>query len=736
MQYHRLRTGLSGPHWRAVVAVPLVLAVLLPLWWMAGRVYEGQLLLEKRAQVNSDLTTYAYALTEEFHERYAVLAGLRAFALTSVLTGAPEAGFSLWAAEAFPAMQDLRAIWIAPGGVVCCVYPLAGNEDLLGRNVIEDDRPGVREDIEGAIQSRHATLSDQYDQGMGSPDWIAWMAVHRDDDVWGLVGMRLDPTEILGIMGLRESSHWLQLALRDDAGEIIYGSQAVFEGNPVVLVLDRPEAGWELAAVPKEGWTPSVRGQLQVFETGGLVIVVLLVSLAYLNAAQYGRLARAVKQGTQEVARINQELREDIARREEVEAEHERLLEELEQRVAERTHHLKTLYDVTAVANASLDLHEILERSLDRIVAAVDSASGLIHLFDPCEGRLRLAACRNTPYEPCSQIDPSAKNGKYNGSYCWICGSNERLAVANTATDAAAGVAFRRLGALAYVGTPIWSKGQLTGMLCLFRQLDRPFSAEEEALLVAISEQLGVAVENARLFDAAQNAATLEERQRLAHELHDSVAQLIYSDVLLAEAARGVLACGDLAAAEKYLARTGETAQQALKEMRLLCFELRPSGLAQEGLVVALQRRLDAVEKRAGLAAELLVDGAIDLPPSVQVGLYRVACEALNNALKYAAATSVTIELRARGDLVEMMVSDDGRGFDPSNTAHRGGLGLMTMHERVRGLRGSLAIDSTPGIGTIVQVKVPLGQDSSFSQSSHWRDGLGEVSALWKPFTS
>lgn len=260
----------------------------------------------------------------------------------------------------------------------------------------------------------------------------------------------------------------------------------------------------------------------------------------------------------------------------------------------------------------------------------------------------------------------------------------------------------------------------------MFRDSNRQFSSEEEALLVAISEQLSVAVENARLLGAAQDAATLEERKRLARELHDSVSQLIYGDMLMAAAGREMVACRDLARADHYLAKIRETAQQALKEMRLLLFELRPSGLPHEGLVDALQRRLDAVERRGGVAVQLLVDGPIDLPPPVEEELQRIAQEALNNALKHAAATSITIELRASGSLVEMKVSDDGRGFCPS-AYQRGGLGLTTMRERAERLGGALVVESPTSGGTVVHVRVELGTNPSDEMSNRiwWSDLSG-----------
>lgn len=206
----------------------------------------------------------------------------------------------------------------------------------------------------------------------------------------------------------------------------------------------------------------------------------------------------------------------------------------------------------------------------------------------------------------------------------------------------------------------------------------------------------------------AQTRAALEERQRLARELHDSVTQSLYSLTLLAEAGRRTAAAGDLAKATGVIARLGETAQQALKEMRLLVFELRPLALETEGLVDALRQRLEAVEKRAGLQATLHAEALPDLPAPVEHGLYRIAQEALNNALKHAGAAAVTVRLRAAAGQVELEVADDGRGFEPAAVRGGGGLGLVSIHERAAALGGAVQIRSAPGAGTRVQVNVPL----------------------------
>lgn len=206
----------------------------------------------------------------------------------------------------------------------------------------------------------------------------------------------------------------------------------------------------------------------------------------------------------------------------------------------------------------------------------------------------------------------------------------------------------------------------------------------------------------------AQARAALEERQRLARELHDSVTQSLYSLTLLAEAGRRAAGAGDLDRVAGFLARLGEVAQQALKEMRLLVFELRPLVLETEGLVGALQHRLDAVEKRAGLRTQLVAETVPALPAALEHGLYRIAQEALNNALKHSGATAVTVAVRAAAAQIELEITDNGRGFDPAAVPDQGGLGLVSIHERAEALGGRVDLTAQPGAGTRLVVRAPL----------------------------
>jgi signal transduction histidine kinase/ligand-binding sensor domain-containing protein len=222
----------------------------------------------------------------------------------------------------------------------------------------------------------------------------------------------------------------------------------------------------------------------------------------------------------------------------------------------------------------------------------------------------------------------------------------------------------------------------------------------------------------AALAQHAAETAVEEERSRLARELHDSVTQSLHSSTLMAEAGQRLAGAGDLERTRHYLTRLGEISQQALKEMRLLVYELRPLALRQVGLVGALQQRLDTVERRAGVETRLVVIGGdaedgqeIELPPDLEEALYPIAQEALNNALKHAKPSTVKLTLRVEGEpparRIELEVADDGSGFDVGTVDSGGGIGLDSMRERAEQVGGVLTIHSAPGEGT--RVKVTIG---------------------------
>jgi signal transduction histidine kinase len=262
-------------------------------------------------------------------------------------------------------------------------------------------------------------------------------------------------------------------------------------------------------------------------------------------------------------------------------------------------------------------------------------------------------------------------------------------------------------GFLSNLSVPLTVRGEGFGGITLYYRKARQFSDDEIQLATSLADQASLAVENARLHEEAEAAAALEERNRLARELHDSVTQSLYSVTLYAEAAGRLLGAGQASEAAVHLRDLGTTAREALREMRLLIFELNPPALDKGNLSDAIQIRLDAVESRGGVAVSFHVEGAEELTPLLRQELYQVAQEALNNTLKHAQAQAVKVRLLFSDRETVLEISDDGAGFEPEIARKGGGLGLRGMRERVQKCGGSLEVESQPGHGTRVRVCVP-----------------------------
>jgi PAS domain S-box-containing protein len=258
--------------------------------------------------------------------------------------------------------------------------------------------------------------------------------------------------------------------------------------------------------------------------------------------------------------------------------------------------------------------------------------------------------------------------------------------------------------ALAFV--PLRAGGILNGILLFGATRSDAFPENANWDLVeTIGGTIATAIENARMFEQAQSTAVAGERQRLARELHDSVTQLLYSIVLLAggwsmETAQGELRHAQL---ETYFDELADLGQQALGEMRLLLYQLRSSVLSQVGLSGALKHRLNAVEERVGIQTKFHTTGEVDsLPLHLQAEVYFIAQEALNNALRHAHASAVQIELTRRNSRLELVVQDNGNGFDPNIVTE--GMGLQNMSTRAQLLGAEFQVISNHGDGTRIRL--------------------------------
>jgi PAS domain S-box-containing protein len=384
----------------------------------------------------------------------------------------------------------------------------------------------------------------------------------------------------------------------------------------------------------------------------------------------------------------------------------------LEQRVEERAHELATLNEISVVVSRSLNLSEILEAALTKAMGMMQMEMGTAYSVEETdkpyeEKRLILAAQYGLSEEFFRRVSspPIRRTGlrvaaEAQQPVVWLSANypDERIKEALEVE-----------GVQQVINVPLLAKGQIVGAFNLGTRHERPITPEEISLLASVGRQVAVAVENARLYDQAEQSAAIAERHRLSRELHDSVTQSLYSMTMYAEASARLLDTGDIALAAEHLRELRDTAQEALRDMRLLIFELRPPVLAKVGLAAALQARLDSVELRSGIQTELRMDGEHDssrLPQAAEEELYHIAQEALNNILKHANAQHVWVHLRFSEAETLLSIQDDGIGFLPTAVG-TGGLGLGSLKERAENIGANLEVESTPGAGTRIQVSVP-----------------------------
>ncbi len=389
----------------------------------------------------------------------------------------------------------------------------------------------------------------------------------------------------------------------------------------------------------------------------------------------------------------------------------------LEQRVAERTRELATLNAIAALVSGSLDLREVMRAALDKMMQVVDMEHGIAYRLEGEEDVcLRVIASQGFPEEMAALGDGIPLRQSAAG----VAARHGEPMIWSLADLPTTPAVMQRLGAQGVqqiISIPLMAQGRFVGALNLSTARARAFPPEQIALLRTIGQQIGVAVENARLYGQAEQAAQMAERSRLARELHDSVTQSLYSVTLYAEAASRLLTRGEQASALQHLKDVRQTAQEALREMRLLIFELRPPALEQNGLVAALHARLDAVETRGGIQAELCVQGKEAVPLAIQSELYHMAMESLNNTLKHARAGRVQVRLQFEPDSVLLEITDDGQGFDTALAASSGGFGIAGMQERAARIGGSVQITSAPGRGTQVTITAPLAENGTLNSN-------------------
>lgn len=387
--------------------------------------------------------------------------------------------------------------------------------------------------------------------------------------------------------------------------------------------------------------------------------------------------------------------------------------------IRERAAQLSALYAVATSVSQTLELSQVLNDALDTVLPAMQANVGWIYLLDDEMEGLMLAAFRA----------PEGTAAPEPGWLPFGAGLSGSVAASGTAvllggTDG--NLAVPQLSKLRHpfrsaAVAPLCARGRVVGVLGIATTLPagRPFTQREADLLNSIGQQMGIAVENARLYDESREVAVLAERNRLAREFHDTLVQDLAGIVLQLEAAER-LATRQPARTAATLERARKLARRSLEEARRSLWNLRPTPLEHLSLAQALRQATGRLDEQDGLCAVFTMGGdERRLPPHVELNLYRIAQEALTNVRKHAQAGQVTVALDFGPENVQLTVSDNGRGGADGHVATGKqdgnglvGWGVRGIQERALLLGGELQLASPPGQGTRLTVVVPLAADT------------------------
>jgi signal transduction histidine kinase len=366
---------------------------------------------------------------------------------------------------------------------------------------------------------------------------------------------------------------------------------------------------------------------------------------------------------------------------------------------------------VSSAISSPLGLSEILNIALREVLDLTRFEAGEVFLINQDRGTLMFVTQTGMP-EPVIECDRVAKVGQA------VAGGRTQTGDVTVIPNVQEDLALRGMpcqvsGFRVIARVPLTYRGTALGTMNLFSRSERPPEENELSVLAAVGQQIGVAIENARLYGEIQNMAVLEERSRLSRELHDGLAQVLGYLNLKSKSLEQHLDAGEIARARSEAMDIKETAGHAYEDVREAILGLRTTVSAGVGLVPAVKEYTRRFGEQSGIVVNLMVSEhtRVAFPPEVEVQLLRIIQEALTNARKHSGAKRIWVRFESDGDRDTIIVEDDGAGFDAQTAGQQGSthFGLQTMAERAQSMGGTLRIQSESDGGTLVVVELPRG---------------------------
>ena len=373
-----------------------------------------------------------------------------------------------------------------------------------------------------------------------------------------------------------------------------------------------------------------------------------------------------------------------------------------------RNRELSILNTIAEALNRSVDLDQTLQAALAQVAELLGLHTGWVWLMHEETGETYLAAAQNLP--PGLVQNPSLMEGS---CYCldtYRAGDLDGAANVNVITCSRLKKLVDGTDGLRYhASIPLYAHGKQLGVLNVASADWRGLSAEDLRLLYTVGDLLSIAIERARLFTKSAELGAAEERNRLAREIHDTLAQGLAGIALQLETADLLLENGaEPQRLQRAIQQALYLARANLEEARRSVLDLRAAPLEGRRLAEALEALAGSIRSKEGIQVQFFSTGANQpLPVRIEVGLFRMAQEALANVVRHARARLASVRLTVLPERVVLVIEDDGIGFDPSQILP-GHFGLTGLNERAKLLGGSLKVHSSPGEGTKIEVNLPL----------------------------
>ncbi|MBN8654260.1 MAG: type IV pili methyl-accepting chemotaxis transducer N-terminal domain-containing protein [Anaerolineae bacterium] len=370
----------------------------------------------------------------------------------------------------------------------------------------------------------------------------------------------------------------------------------------------------------------------------------------------------------------------------------------LEQRVAQRTQELETLNEVSREISSRLDIQQVLNSVTEKARALLGGEAAALCLVDESQHWLKLQTLSGPKHAVVgnmTRVDNEFANAVLAGEGAMICGMSSCQGGCRMLADE-----YRT----SHLAAPLRIGDRVIGALCVGSLAQNQFASESADMLTKLANVAAIALENARLFAQAERVATLEERRRVAAEMHDGLGQTLSYLGLMTDQVVEFLSDGEEGAALERLRKTRETIGKATSDVRRAINSLMDETPANKDLWTRLRETLDEVASQHGLESVWRsdVDSAPEPSPQTAEQVYNITREALVNAARHANAKSVSVQVGQNNGNYFVIVEDDGNGFDPSQAAPSGHFGLQIMQARAKHIGGEISLQSRQGSGTRV----------------------------------